>query len=137
MADPCKTDPIEWLFGEGLLPLLGASALYVIVRCGAWITADTKKNFHFYLEEALDPMGWLYGGAILAMQTGIRTVNHPYLKAAFFFEGAICLLLLVLAMMNRAENKSKGTTYVPPLSTEWAAGVLVGAILYSGFRAYH
>jgi len=137
MPGPCNTDPQEWLLGEGLIPLLGASVFYIAVRCSAWITANPKQGFKFYLSEALDPLGWLYGGAVLAFETWMKREGHGIFTWALFTEGVICLLLLMTAMMNKAESKRNNVEYKAPPSAEWAAGVLVTAILYTGFRAYH
>jgi hypothetical protein len=129
-------DPIDWLLKEGLVPLFGASVLYVVLRSCAWVMATGKKQFAFFLKEALDPMGWLYGGAVLSIQTWMRTTGHDRLRIALLLEAAVCILLLLVAMTNRAESRSKGTHYEPPSSGEWAAGLLVAAILYTGLRAY-
>jgi hypothetical protein len=134
---PGNSDPLEWLVGEGLIPLLGASVLYLAIRAGGWIMANPKPGFKFYLGEALDPMGWLYGGAVLALQTAIRRGEYLSLRIWLVLEGALCLLLLVLAMTNRADSKAKQTQYVPDKSASLAAGVLVAGILYTGFLAYH
>jgi hypothetical protein len=132
-----NTDPLEWLVGEGLIPLLGASVLYVVIRAGGWIMSNAKPSFKFYLGEALDPMGWLYGGAVLAFQTAIRRGEFLSLRVWLVIEGAVCLMLLVLAMVNRAESKANQKQYVPDKSAGLAAGVLVAGILYTGFLAYH
>jgi hypothetical protein len=134
---PGNTDPLEWLAGEGLIPLLGASVLYVVIRAGGWIMSNQKASFKFYLGEALDPMGWLYGGAVLAFQTAIRRGEVLSLRLWLVIEGALCLLLLVLAMVNRADSKASQSQYVPDKAASLAAGVLVAGILYTGFLAYH
>ena len=65
----------RWLFIEGLLPLLGGGALFLIWGAMRWVTASDKSQFSYSWNEARDPMAWLYGAAILSAQAGSTSAS--------------------------------------------------------------
>lgn len=124
------------MFVEGLLPLCGAGALYLFWGLARFIAANPKTGFTFAWKEALDPFGWLYGGAILAVQLLVKILSQQGLPAvAFFlgFEGFACMILLIAAMNERGQK----ATWKPPAAVTGVAAFLVIAILIQGYVVYN
>jgi hypothetical protein len=62
----------HWLIWEAALPLFGAPVLYLLFRFGKWVTTEKGTPFNWAWNQALDPMGCLYGGAFLALHAGVK-----------------------------------------------------------------
>jgi hypothetical protein len=90
-----------------------------------------KQTFRHDWMSALDPIGWLYGAAVLAAQAGLRSwgTESNVLTAFCFAAAAICLLVLIAAMTERAGNPA----WQPPRTLRWSSVVLVGVILIAGY----
>lgn len=122
-------DPaIKWLVFEGIAPLLGATLLYLANSGCSYIVAGRLAPWR----HAVDSMGWLYGGAVLAMQSGFR--GYPLdkagvLPAVSFVAAGACLLILLTAMNERGRNDE----WVPGNLLKFSSGVMVGVILWSGY----
>jgi hypothetical protein len=117
---------------EGVLPLLGAAALYTVLGVCTYVVAS-RGSFAFQWSEAFDSLGWLYGGAILAMQSGTKgwgTPNSGALPATCFAVSFFCLLILISAMIERGRNPS----WQPPRLLKILSTVLVVAILFAGYE---
>jgi hypothetical protein len=126
---------LKWLLVEGLIPILGASCLYMFLGGCRWVAAADKKKFEFDGLRALDPLGWLYGAVIISVQSGLRSftiTGAGFLSIGCFVGAGMCFLLLVAAM-NEA---SAAQGWKPPISLQIGAGLLVGAILFAGFSAH-
>jgi hypothetical protein len=124
----------RWLVMEGLLPLLGAGALYVSLGVALYVAATKGVPFTFSWKEWIDPLGWLYGGAILAVQAGMTSLDsHSPFHVTFFCfaAGAMSLLFLLAAMTNRGQQAA----WQPPFSLKLIAAFLVVVILYAGYKA--
>lgn len=131
-------DSLTWLLVEGLLPLFGAGVLYVLWGVALYIAANPQPKltaFGFAWKEALDPLGWLYGGGILAVQSLVKTWTNGALITKIFFglEVLACLVLLFAAMTQRGQNAN----WKPPTSLTASAAALMVAILAEGFLVYH
>jgi hypothetical protein len=124
----------RWLLFDGLLPLLGAGVLFLLWGGIRYVTATDKSVFNYSWKQARDPMGWLYGAAILAMQAASQSAvsGNSLLTVSCFAAGAVCLLLLLSAMTNRGEDP----TWKPPRSLEVVVGILILAILTAGYNAH-
>src|SRR5207248_2159238 len=85
-------------------------------------------------KEARDPMGWLYGAAVLALQAGLTSAKsgNTILTGSCIASGAVSLLLLLSAMTNRGENPQ----WKPRRSLEFVVAVLITAILTAGYKAH-
>lgn len=115
------------------MPLLGAAALYTVLGACTYIVSTSKGTFAFQWSQALDSLGWLYGGAILAMQSGMKgwdVQNVGVLPQTCFAVAFVCLLILIAAMMERG----KDPTWQPPKLLKVFSSLLVVAILYAGFE---
>ena len=125
------SSPVKWLLLEGLIPLLGAAFLYVAWGACRYVVAANKTGFQHDWKAALDPIGWLYGGAVLAAQAGAKCVGtgSPILVSMCFGAAAVCLLILIAAMSERASDAA----WQSPPSLRWSAVVLVVGILYAGY----
>jgi hypothetical protein len=122
----------KWLVMEGTVPLLGAAALYTAMGVCNYIVS-ARGTFIFKWSQALDSLGWLYGGAILAMQSGMKgwnVANVGVLPQTCFAVALVCLLILIAAMMERGKNAN----WHPPILLKVLSAVLVGIILYAGFE---
>lgn len=56
---------IAWLLLEGLLPLFGAGAIYLVWGVCTYAAATAGSEFNYRWKEAADPLGWLYGSIII------------------------------------------------------------------------
>ena len=125
----------RWLFFDGLLPLLGAGALFLLWGGIRYVTSGNKGTFNYSWKEALDPMAWLYGAAILSAQAGSTSAasgNSSILTALCVGAGIVSLLLLLSAMTYRGEDAN----WEPPRSLEVVAALLIAAILIAGYKAH-
>lgn len=97
------------------------------------VVTHDKARYAYDWSQAFDPMGWLYGGAILAFQAGVKgqaLANSGVLPWVCHASAAICLLLLIAAMTERGQ----GPAWTPPRSLTLIAVALVGVILLASFR---
>ena len=62
----------RWLLLEGVIPLFGAGILYWLY--GLARMATSTSSIRFVWSEAVDAIGWLYGGLIISVQMGIRSI---------------------------------------------------------------
>jgi len=125
---------VKWVVYDGLLPLLGAAALFLLWGCIRYIASDQTKHFKHSWKEAFDPMGWLYGATILAIQSGTKaasTGNNP-LKDCLYICAGVCLLLLLAAMTSRGENPE----WKPRRSFQAMVIAFICAILAAGYFAH-
>jgi cytochrome bd-type quinol oxidase subunit 2 len=103
---------LKWLFLEALLPLFGATLMYLALGGGRWVTLRRGQQFRWRWREAADSMGWLYGGAILAVQAGIKAgasdifLQYPGNVAVWvsFAAAGFCAILLTSAMFARGDD---------------------------------
>ena len=125
----------QWVVLQGILPLLGAGALFLLWGAIRWLTISDKSKFAYSWAQARDPMAWLYGAAILSVEAGSTSAsagNSSSLTILCFVAGVVCLLLLLSAMTNRGENER----WKPPKSLELVAILLIIAILTAGYKAH-
>ncbi|VVE57270.1 hypothetical protein [Pandoraea commovens] len=66
----------KWVLLEALLPLFGATLIYGFLGAAKWLVTPACRRVKWAWGQAFDSMGWLYGGAILAVQSGLRGVDH-------------------------------------------------------------
>ena len=127
---------LKWLATEGVLPLFGAGIAYLLWGVVLYAAANPRPAFKSYAwKEAVDPFGWLYGGAILASQLlGKTWAAGPLIVTVFLvLELGACALFLFAAMTHRGQNAK----WQPPSFLTWAAAFLVIAIIIEGFFVYH
>lgn len=125
---------VRWLLFEGMLPLVGTALLYwALLVCFAVVEAKNSMNFKWH--EGIDSMGWLYGAAVLAIQTGFKgwgvatTGPIPW----FCWAASIaCFLLLIAAIFAKAADG----TWQPKARMKWGATILTGLVLLAGFRTH-
>ena len=127
------SEAFRWLLVEGMVPIFGAGAIYLAMGVCVLIVEKKKgQPFSYPWKEALDPIGWLYGGAVLSTMIAVRSAV-PVVSAALegfaIFASAACLLLLITAFRTKAENP----TWRPSTLMSTASGILVAATLYTGF----
>jgi hypothetical protein len=125
----------RWLVIEGLVPLLGAGALYLSLGVAFYVASQKNLPFNFSWKEWIDPLGWLYGAAILAVQAGTSSLQlgRPFLLTLFCFgAGVVSLLFLFAAMTSRGQQP----TWEPPFSLKVTAALLVVAVLAAGYGAH-
>ncbi|HTN62489.1 MAG TPA: hypothetical protein VL147_13220 [Devosia sp.] len=126
---------ISWLLFSGVLPILGAAILYLLWGGLRYVASDNKSGFTYHWLEAADPIGWLYGAVIIAVQSTQLSLTRPdgsIFAWLFGCCGFTCLLLLIAAMTDRGAKDA----WRPPLTLQIMAGALVLAILYAGFRVH-
>lgn len=98
---------VKWLMLEALLPMFGASLLFLLWGLARLAAAVDPRQFSFHWAAAIDPMGWLYGGAILAIQAGSKSLGLPdpaWLNWTSFSGALLSLLFLVAAMTERGQR---------------------------------
>lgn len=122
----------KWLFLEGILPLLGAATLYTLLGFCTYLVAS-EGSFSFQWSQAMDSLGWLYGGVIIAVQSGVKGLDVPNsgaLPIACFVVSFMCLLILIAAMTERGRS----STWQPPRLLKIFSSALVVVILIAGFK---
>ncbi|MDE1167268.1 MAG: hypothetical protein PW845_18300 [Pseudomonas sp.] len=125
--------PLSWLLIQGILPLLGAAILYTAMGICSFIVRNGKDSFAFQWTQALDPLGWLYGGSIIAIQSGIKGLSLTdagILPQSCFAVSVFCLLMLITAMTERGRTP----TWAPPIRLKLFASALVVIILWAGYE---
>jgi hypothetical protein len=129
------TEQWKWLIVEGLIPLFGASALYLLWGVASRITDDESPPSPFSWGEAADSMGWLYVGLILAIQSALRcwkaATPQPVLGFGCVACAIVCLVFLLCAMAKRGQKPA----WKPPLPMRLISVCLVVGILLAGYRA--
>lgn len=128
---------LKWLFLEALLPLFGASFVYLALGGGRWITLRRGQQFRWEWREAADSMGWLYGGAILAVQAGFKVgesaifSQYPGNMAVWvsFAAAGFCAILLTSAMFARGDDPG----WKPPPAMLILTCALMAIIVSAGY----
>jgi FtsH-binding integral membrane protein len=121
-----------WLLREGALPLLGASIVYLVVRAGFRAAYNNPKGgkFKWSWEPAFDPVGWLYGAGLLAVQLGVASYPaSPTLAVVFYGATGVCLVLLFASMHYRGEDQS----WTPSPLLKFLALFMVVVVLGVGY----
>jgi len=123
--------PYDWLLFGAAVPLFGAAVLFLLWGGLRYVVASDKSKFTYHWPQALDSLGWLYGGAVLAFQAGAKGWGHPKTGIVPFYcfvAAAICLLLLIAAMTERGQNGQ----WAPPKSLAVISVALVVSIVGAG-----
>ena len=128
--------PIKWLLLEALLPLFGATIIYALLGAAKWLVTPKTKRVKWAWKEAFDSMGWLYGGAILAVQAGLRGEDtatygeNTYVVWTCFGVALLCGFVLAAAMVARGEDPD----WKPPTIMLICTCVLMAVIVLSAFK---
>jgi len=127
------TEAVKWLLIEGVVPLFGAGVIYLAMGlCVLVVEKQKGKPFSYPWREAFDPIGWLYGGAVLSTMIAVRSsavVVPATLESFAILAAAACMLLLITAFRTKAERPD----WKPSTLMSWVSGILVAATLYTGF----
>ena len=129
------SEAFKWLLVEGMVPIFGAGVIYLAMGVCVLIVEKKKgQPFSYPWKEALDPIGWLYGGAVpstmIAVRSGRAGGGLPALEGFAIFASAVCLLLLITVFRTKVEN----VTWRPvDVDVSTASGIPVAATLYTGF----
>jgi hypothetical protein len=135
MSDLVWGEPANWLVLEGLVPLFGAGVLYLLWGTARYVARSPGVAIPFSWKEWMDPLGWLYGAIILAVQAGVRSYQFHEslaLTVACFAAGGISLFLLIAAMNERGAKP----TWVPTTLLKVVAALLIVAILAAGYQVH-
>jgi hypothetical protein len=128
-------DSARWLVLEGLVPLLGAAVLYVAFGVARLLAAGKSSSFKYSWSACVDPLGWLYGVAILGMQAGWKSygarVSVDRTAFCFVVAGA-ALLQLFAAFVSLGEDPA----WRPPTYLKVVAAFSVLLVLVAGYRAH-
>lgn len=123
----------KWLAFEALLPIFGAAVLFLFWGVFQRVVHASSGAFVYHWKQAYDPLGWLYGGAVLAVQAGTKGLglsDAGILPWFCYFAAVVCLLLLIAAMTERGKS---GTWAPTPLLTG-VSMALVAAILFASYN---
>jgi hypothetical protein len=133
MFKPEWNEGWRWLLLEGIMPLFGAGVIYLLFGVARYVASSKKPRFAFAWVEAVDTLGWLYGAAIIAAQSGWRSVHlhAPVIwTVTCFVTGGLSLIQLLAAMVNRGEDPA----WRPPVPLKVFSGFLAAVILYAGYN---
>lgn len=128
-----ENQAVQWLLLEGALPLLGAGILYVLLAFSRWLVSTNKRAFSVRWRPALDSLSWLYGGVIIAVQTGFKgwgLDKAGVLPFVAFIVAGVCFLVTVAAMLERGQTPG----WEPPIMMQLFAALMVAGILYAGYE---
>jgi hypothetical protein len=119
---------VRWLLLEGSLPLLGAGLIYLVLGACKYIVNSGSK-FEYDWMGALDPLGWLYGTVVLAIQSALVNAAKERLVVAMVAVALVSFLLLLVAMTERSANQ----TWKSSKKLQGTALALVVATLWTGY----
>lgn len=98
---------MQWLIFEGVLPMFGAGLIYILWGLMLAI-ARASWSPPFSWQEAIDPLGWLYGALIIAIQASVRCFaaksSSSFLGWWSMICAGICFMFLLAAMGERGRN---------------------------------
>jgi hypothetical protein len=127
---------LTWLLLEGVLPLMGAAVIYLLWGGFRYVAAMESAQFTYQWAAAADPLGWLYGALIIAVQSAVKSFSapsrHEFLAWACIIGAILCLVLLLAAMTERGAVSE----WKPPRRLHRYALALVGVILFFGYWAH-
>lgn len=118
----------RWFFLEGLIPLVGASGIFLCWGVARMLVNRARKP---EWSNALDPVGWLYGGLVIACTAASRSPVANSAMLTLFCVGAavVAAFILMAALNERAEDAQ----WRPPTALNVVAIAIVAGILYAGF----
>lgn len=122
----------KWLIFEGAVPLLGSAALFLLWGLCRKVTTNKPQRTYVW-SHAIDPIGWLYGAAVVAFGSGMKGVGRDGLTVVTvfcFIAAGVCMLVLISALTERAEDAQ----WAPTALLKWVALVLVVVILLAGMH---
>jgi hypothetical protein len=126
----------SWLLFEALLPLFGAATVFLLLGGGNWITTKPPRKDTWAWSEAVDSMGWLYGGTILGVQAAVKGLagrgGLPEQQLAYgaIAAATVCGLLLASAMHQRG----KDAHWKPPSLVLLLTLGLTTIIVFAGYE---
>lgn len=129
---------LRWLLLEALLPIFGAAMIFTLLGMAKWIVTPKPKRVNWAWKEALDSIGWLYGGAALAVQTALLGQGtsiydeEPYVVVICFGSALVCGSVLAAAMFARGEDAD----WKPPPMMLAFTCVLMVLLISSAFRIH-
>jgi hypothetical protein len=132
-AEAGMNEPTRWFLMEGLLPLIGASVLFLAQATARFVVQTERSGFRFGFKEMLDGPAWLYGAAVLAIQQAGKAQGHNDCSALgwFCYGAAAGSALIVMAGL---EERRRDDKYRPPTSVHIVAIILMTIVLGSGYR---
>jgi hypothetical protein len=123
----------SWLMFEGVVPLFGASLVYLLSGFFKKLAAPGST---FAWKEAVDCMGWLYGALLIAIQSSARFFEagpaHRYTGVGCIVCGLICGMQLLSAMSERGAN----STWQPPVRYKLMAFAVTVIVLWLGYQSH-
>jgi hypothetical protein len=121
-----------WLLWEGLMPLFGASGVYL---ASGFYKRLASPGSTYAWGEAVDPMGWLYGALIIAVQSAVRLfeAGAPYLYAGIGC--TICILACGMQLLAGMNERGADRSWRPSRQFKIAALVTIAIVLVSGYLA--
>jgi hypothetical protein len=125
-------DATKWLMLEAFVPLGGASVLFLCQVLPRYLADRNKGSFRFAWTDALDPLGWLYGGVILALQSGLRVGSDRFgtMNIGCYVGAFACGMCLLAAMEARRADPG----WRPTRSIHIVSVLLVAIIVGVGYR---
>lgn len=121
-----------WIFIEGIIPLFGASVVYLISGCFKKLASPGSA---FAWKEAVDSMGWLYGSLIIAVQAATRLIGAGPDNVALGFGCIVCAGICGLQLLSAMNERGAHANWRPPLGFKLTALAVTVVILIAGFEA--
>ncbi|WP_241133631.1 hypothetical protein [Achromobacter insuavis] len=124
--------PLKWLLLEGIVPLVGAAVLFQVWGFFRYIVSSERADFKHDWRGAIDPLGWLYGGVVIATQAGFRSMAIESTQFYWcFFAAVVCLFTLMAAMSERGQKPE----WRPAGQLQLFSVILVAMILWAGYNS--
>lgn len=109
------------------MPMFGPGLLFVLWCAIQWVVSPKA----YPLKSALDPMGWLYVGAGMAIPCAVDSYSRKIITPMSIGVGAGALICVLLVLAGMAE-KAKTTSWEPrKLMHVVAAVVAIGLVIVS------
>ena len=98
------SEQLNWLFIEGLTPVFGASAIFLLYGFCRYLAGANRILWR----EAIDSSGWLYCGLVISIHSAVKCLKAAPLEIPLgisnIFCAIVCGLTLVAAMTERGSN---------------------------------
>jgi hypothetical protein len=117
-----------WLLTGGLAPLFGAGILYLLWGVFKKLAAPGSV---YRWRVAADPLGWLYGAILIAVQSA-----HRYFEAGIDLMGLGCIACSIacgMQLLAAMDERGASRNWQPSLMFQLMALFLVGLSLVLGY----
>ncbi|HEX5341057.1 MAG TPA: hypothetical protein VFX55_01075 [Duganella sp.] len=123
---------LNWLLSQGLIPLFGASIVYLIWGVFKKLVAPGAP---YRWREAFDSMGWIYGAIVIVLQSAARCFEAGSSYRALGISCAVCAMLGGMLLLAAMSERGTHGNWQPPVTFKIMALIFVATALTVGYLA--